>query len=190
MHKYQISWKSLQWEPGCPQRIDRWTDEQTWRSWQSLSQFCERLKRAYYFARLYEYESLSDTVYEVRVWKRSKTRRDGEHSKEELELVGLYSLPNVMKMVYLKNTSYNITHMRKCERFTDVLMGNPYKYWDLDGRVVNMWGLIVGFHVEYDEPLSFVNCWTTMDSLHGLTQCEKHRLCDRCTFNRSHIVAL
>jgi len=29
-----------------------------------------RLKTAYYFARLCEFESLSDTEYEVRVWKR------------------------------------------------------------------------------------------------------------------------
>jgi hypothetical protein len=57
-----------------------------------------RLKRANYFARVYEYESSSDTVYEVQVWKRSKTSRDGERSKEKLEFVVLYSLPNVMKM--------------------------------------------------------------------------------------------
>jgi len=49
--------------------------------------FASALKRAYYFARLYEYNSLSYTVCEVRVWKRSKTRRDGEHYKEELEHV-------------------------------------------------------------------------------------------------------
>jgi hypothetical protein len=56
-----------------------------------------RLKRAYYLARLYEYESLSDTVYEVQVWKRSKTRRDGERSKGELKLVVLYCLRMLWK---------------------------------------------------------------------------------------------
>jgi len=37
--KYQISWKSVQWEPGC----SMWTEGQTWREANSrLSQFCER----------------------------------------------------------------------------------------------------------------------------------------------------
>ena len=30
--KYQISWKSIQWEPSCSMRTDGWTDEQTWQS--------------------------------------------------------------------------------------------------------------------------------------------------------------
>ena len=31
--KYQISWKSIHWEPRC----SMWRDGQTWRSWKSLS---------------------------------------------------------------------------------------------------------------------------------------------------------
>jgi len=36
--KYQISWKSVRWEPSCSMR----TDGQTWRSQLSFSKICER----------------------------------------------------------------------------------------------------------------------------------------------------
>jgi hypothetical protein len=38
--KYKILWKSIQWKPSCSMR----THGQTWWSWYSLLQFCERAR--------------------------------------------------------------------------------------------------------------------------------------------------
>jgi hypothetical protein len=48
--KYEISWKSIQWQPSCfirtDGRIDRWTDGKTHNACNSrCSQFCERTQK-------------------------------------------------------------------------------------------------------------------------------------------------
>jgi len=45
--KFQISWKSIQWEPRCSMR----TDGQTWHdgAYSRFSQFCERAEKGTYY---------------------------------------------------------------------------------------------------------------------------------------------
>ena len=43
--KYQISWKSVQWEPSCSMGTDERTDGQTWRIQYAPSQYCESARK-------------------------------------------------------------------------------------------------------------------------------------------------